>query len=169
MAGGKRLHSFCPKFLFLFLGVIPLCCSSPQTLHQEFWDPHHLHSTWEGLLLGQEVMLVDTRLDALFWKSPLMNYWTWITCVPEAFYYIKIFRIAFSTCYAWGFSCFFFEKQTKPSISTRLEFLIFLVLISDQCSRTAEQCSLRGGTEILSLIFPTINTLFPRFHLSPLS
>lgn len=76
---------------------------------------------------------------------------------------------SFSTCYAWGFSCFFFEKQTKPSISTRLEFLIFLVLISDQCSRTAEQCSLRGGTEILSLIFPTINTLFPRFHLSPLS
>ncbi|RLV88709.1 hypothetical protein DV515_00015371 [Chloebia gouldiae] len=34
--------------------VIPLCCSNLQTLHQEFWDHHHLHSTLEDLLLGPE-------------------------------------------------------------------------------------------------------------------
>lgn len=47
---------------FLFLGVIPLCCSNPQTLHQEFWDHHHLHSTLEDLLLGPEVTSAGTCL-----------------------------------------------------------------------------------------------------------
>ncbi|KAJ7411658.1 Matrin-3 [Willisornis vidua] len=34
--------------------VIPLCCSNPQIPHQEFWDRHHPHSTWEDPLLGPE-------------------------------------------------------------------------------------------------------------------
>lgn len=43
--------------------VIPLCCSNPQTLHQEFWDHHPLPFTLEDLLLGQEELETETCKD----------------------------------------------------------------------------------------------------------
>lgn len=53
----------------LFLGVIPLCCSNLQTLHQEFWDHHHLHSTLEDLLLGPEVTSTGTYLHQTYFLA----------------------------------------------------------------------------------------------------
>lgn len=52
-------------YFLLFLGVIPLCCSSPQTLPQEFWARRPLRFTWEDLLLGQEVTATDTTSPVL--------------------------------------------------------------------------------------------------------
>lgn len=117
----KRLHSFCSDSFSLFLGVIPLCCSSPQILHQEFWDPHRLHSTWEGLLLGQEVMLAGIRLEAFS-----ENHLSGITGL-QSLVFLKLFMTcryfgsrqcivtavstSFCTCCAWGFSCFFWKRH----------------------------------------------------------